>query len=163
MTLRLPRWEPSALREPTRSMGGSAAGARPKRRRNARHAMHGVLCPLHSHKGWQVRVRLHDSRPQGGRHGGRYRGHQQRIGLRVPARSLGVEELLVLDCMSLDTSRPSGPKVDAKCTVSCCAGLLRGVTEDVFPPRNLEVDETGVRDDGLQLCFQQSTGDSAGP
>src|SRR5215471_6620071 len=40
---------------------------------------------------------------------------------------------------------------------------LRRATEDVRLPDDLEVDEACRHDRGLQFCFQQSTGNSAGP
>ena len=40
---------------------------------------------------------------------------------------------------------------------------LRGALEDVRAPGDLEVGESGGHDRGLELCLQQSSGDSPGP
>ncbi len=43
------------------------------------------------------------------------------------------------------------------------AGILGRAAEDFLPPGDLEALEAGSPDDGLELCFQQSAGDSASP
>lgn len=43
------------------------------------------------------------------------------------------------------------------------AACLRRVGKDIRLPRNLKIDETDPFDLSLQLCFQQSPGDSASP
>jgi hypothetical protein len=52
---------------------------------------------------------------------------------------------------------------DALCPEFCGTARLRRATEHVRLPGDLEVTEAGSHDRGLQFCFQQSTGDSAGP
>ncbi len=54
-------------------------------------------------------------------------------------------------------------EVDALCPEFCGAARLRRATEDVRLPGDLEVNEAGSHDRGLQFCFQQSTGNSARP
>ena len=58
-----------------------------------------------------------------------------------------------LACAEVDAYRPE----------FCGATSLRSATEDVHSLRDLDVNETGGHDRGLQFCFQQSTGNSAGP
>ena len=58
-----------------------------------------------------------------------------------------------LACAEVDAHRPE----------FCGATGLRSATEDVHSLRDLDVNETGGHDRGLQFCFQQSTGNSAGP
>ena len=60
-------------------------------------------------------------------------------------------------------SRPSSSEVDALGAEGRGAGLLWRVSEDILPPGDLEVLETGLGHEGLKLCVQQSAGDSAGP
>jgi hypothetical protein len=54
-------------------------------------------------------------------------------------------------------------EVDAQRPEFCSAARLRSATENVRLPGDLEVDESGSHDRGLQFCFQQSTGNSARP
>ena len=54
-------------------------------------------------------------------------------------------------------------EVDALCPEFCGTARLRRATEDVRLPGDLEVNESRRHDRGLQLCFQQSTSNSAGP
>jgi hypothetical protein len=54
-------------------------------------------------------------------------------------------------------------EVDTLCPECCGATRLRRATEDVRLPGDLEVNESGSHDRGLQFCFQQSTGNSARP
>ena len=56
-----------------------------------------------------------------------------------------------------------GPEVNAQSSEGCRAGLLWGITEDIAFPGYLEVQKTSRTYDRLQLCFQQSAGDSTGP
>ncbi len=58
-----------------------------------------------------------------------------------------------LACAEVDAYRPE----------FCGATSLRSATEDVHSLRDLDVNETGGHDRGLQFCFQQSTGNSARP
>jgi hypothetical protein len=52
---------------------------------------------------------------------------------------------------------------DAQRPEFCGTALLRRAAEDVLLPGDLEVDEAGCHDRGLQFCFQQSPGNSARP
>ena len=64
--------------------------------------------------------------------------------------------LLLICCLTrieVDTLRPE----------LCGTIRLRSATEDVRLPGDLEVNEACGHDRGLQLCFQQSTGNSARP
>jgi hypothetical protein len=54
-------------------------------------------------------------------------------------------------------------EVDAYCPEFCGTTCLRRATENVRLPGDLEVNESGGHDRGLQFCFQQSTGNSARP
>ena len=54
-------------------------------------------------------------------------------------------------------------EVDAHGTEIGCAAFLWGAAEDVLAPCNFKIDESGHHDRYLQLCFQQSAGNSAGP
>jgi hypothetical protein len=54
-------------------------------------------------------------------------------------------------------------KVDAERAERRGALVLRSAAKNVRSPRNLDLLETTVRQERDQLCFQQSTGDSAGP
>ena len=54
-------------------------------------------------------------------------------------------------------------EVDTLCPECCGATRLRRATEDVRLPGDLEVNESGSHDRGLQFCFQQSTSNSARP
>jgi len=54
-------------------------------------------------------------------------------------------------------------EVDAERSESGRTRRLRRAGEHVFAPGNLEVLETGGQDPGLELCFQQSAGNSSGP
>ena len=54
-------------------------------------------------------------------------------------------------------------EVDALCPEFCGTARLRRAAEDVRLPGDLEVNESGGHDRGLQFCFQQSTGNSARP
>jgi len=54
-------------------------------------------------------------------------------------------------------------EVDAYRPEFCGATGLRRATEDVRLPGDLEVNESGRHDRGMQFCFQQSTGNSARP
>jgi hypothetical protein len=64
--------------------------------------------------------------------------------------------LLLICCLA-------SAEVDALCPEFCGATGLRRATENVRLPGDLEVDESGGHDRGLQFCFQQSTGNSARP
>ena len=64
--------------------------------------------------------------------------------------------LLLIGCLART-------EVDALCPECCGATRLRRATEDVRLPGDLEVNESGGHDRGLQFCFQQSTGNSARP
>ena len=64
--------------------------------------------------------------------------------------------LLLIGCLART-------EVDALCPEFRCAAGLRRATEDVRLPGDLEVNEAGSHDRGLQFCFQQSTGNSARP
>ena len=55
------------------------------------------------------------------------------------------------------------PKVDALSAELGGARLLRRTAEDIGPPGNLKIGEPGRQHHGVELCFQQSTGDSTGP
>jgi len=54
-------------------------------------------------------------------------------------------------------------EVDALCPEFCGTTRLRRATEDVRLPGDLEVNESGSHDRDLQICFQQSTSNSARP
>ena len=54
-------------------------------------------------------------------------------------------------------------EVDAYCPEFRGTTLLGCATVDVRSSSDLDVNETGGHDRGLQFCFQQSTGNSAGP
>ena len=54
-------------------------------------------------------------------------------------------------------------EVDAERSKLCGARLLRCTREDVGTPGDLESIEPRCFDRGLELCFQQSAGDSALP
>ncbi len=54
-------------------------------------------------------------------------------------------------------------EVDPDRTKVSCARLLRCVGEDVGAPSDLESFESRRGDRRLELCFQQSAGDSPGP
>ncbi len=55
------------------------------------------------------------------------------------------------------------PVVDPQRSECGGAGILGRAAENVLPPGNLEILETGPDDHLPQLCLQQSPGDSAGP
>jgi hypothetical protein len=55
------------------------------------------------------------------------------------------------------------PEVDANRTELRRIRCLRRAAEDVRAPRDLEVHESRSDDRRLELCFQQSAGDSALP
>ena len=57
----------------------------------------------------------------------------------------------------------SRAKVDALGSKVGGAGFLGCAAENLGPPRDLEIDEPGVLYQGLELCFQQSAGDSTSP
>jgi hypothetical protein len=59
--------------------------------------------------------------------------------------------------------RLAGAEVDAERPEVGCARRLRRATEDIRSPGDLKVDKTGGQDRGLELCFQQSAGNSASP
>jgi hypothetical protein len=59
--------------------------------------------------------------------------------------------------------RLSCAEVDAQRSELRGARCLRRTCEDVRAPRDLELDEPGSDDRRLELCFQQSAGDSALP
>ena len=59
--------------------------------------------------------------------------------------------------------RFASSEVDSECAETRRTRALRRAFEHVFPPRDSEVPESGIIDDGLKLCFQQSAGDSPGP
>ena len=60
-------------------------------------------------------------------------------------------------------SRPTGPIVDPYGAERRGARRLRGTVEDLFAPGDLEVLEACASNHCLELCFQQSTGNSPGP
>jgi len=59
--------------------------------------------------------------------------------------------------------RFTSPKVYAQCAKVGCAGRLGGAAEHVCSPGDLEIDKTGCYDRSLELCFQQSAGNSTCP
>ena len=56
-----------------------------------------------------------------------------------------------------------GSEVDAERTEARCRRLLRRAVEHLVSPSDLEIFEPGCFDHRFELCFQQSTGDSALP
>ena len=54
-------------------------------------------------------------------------------------------------------------EADALCPEFCSATSLRSATEDVRLPGDFEANESSSHDRGFEFCFQQSTGNSAGP
>ena len=56
-----------------------------------------------------------------------------------------------------------GPEIDSESAKASRRGLLRSTGEDLVSPGDLEPLETGRFDYRLELCFQQSAGDSALP
>jgi len=61
------------------------------------------------------------------------------------------------------SSRLGCPEIDSDRAKRARAGCLRSAVEDLGLPGDLEIGETGSDDRRLQLCFQQSAGNSAGP
>ena len=59
--------------------------------------------------------------------------------------------------------RLRSPEIDSLRAESCGAGFLRRAVEHVLSPRDLEAREAAGLYELLQLCLQQSTGDSTGP
>jgi hypothetical protein len=60
-------------------------------------------------------------------------------------------------------SRLGGPEIDSDRAERTRARRLRRTVEDVRLPGDLKIGETSSEDRRLQLCLQQSTGNSAGP
>ena len=56
-----------------------------------------------------------------------------------------------------------GSEVDSERAEARRRGLLRRTGEDLVSPCDLEIFEPGCFDHRLELCFQQSTGDSTLP
>ena len=54
-------------------------------------------------------------------------------------------------------------KIDTECSKTFRARLFGGSFKDILAPRDLKIGKPGCHDRGLELCFQQSAGDSAGP
>ena len=54
-------------------------------------------------------------------------------------------------------------EIHSECAELSRAGFLWRINIDVLPPSDLKIHETRFRDHRFQFCFQQSTGDSAGP
>jgi len=65
--------------------------------------------------------------------------------------------------MRTHISQLAGAKIDAHSFESLGAGLLRRAAKDICTPGDFEPNETRSLDKSLQLCFQQSAGNSAGP
>jgi hypothetical protein len=59
--------------------------------------------------------------------------------------------------------RFSRSEVDSQGAKVCCAGRLRRIIKDIGLPSDFEIDKTGGYDRSLELCFQQSAGNSARP
>ena len=59
--------------------------------------------------------------------------------------------------------RFSRTQIDAESAERCRARVLRGAMKDVGAPRNLDLVESCGTNQLDELCFQQSTRDSAGP
>src|SRR5688572_11516096 len=81
-----------------------------------------------------------------------------RLSLGDRARQLRDGRVPFPGCAGLTGSEvdPDGPELRG-------ARRLRGAAKNIGPPRNLESHESRGHDGGLQLCFQQSTGDSTLP
>ena len=60
-------------------------------------------------------------------------------------------------------SRLGGPEIDSERAEGTRARRLRSTVEDLGPPGDLKIGETGSDNRRPQLCLQQSTGNSAGP
>jgi len=56
-----------------------------------------------------------------------------------------------------------GAEIDPQRTKVRGAGGMRRAAEDVSPPGDFEIDKTGGHDRVLELCFQQSAGNSTCP
>ena len=61
--------------------------------------------------------------------------------------------LLLFSCTEINPQRPEVG----------CAGGLGGAVEYIRPPGDLEIGKTGGHDRSLELCFQQSAGNSTRP